>query len=487
MEITYRAETTPALFHGSDAFVRGLMGPIGSGKSVACCMEIVARCLRQRPWNGVRASRWAIVRNCYPELKSTTIKTWRQWISDDICPLKWDKPITGYLNCDLQDGTRVEAEILFIALDKDSDVKKLLSLDLTGVWFNEAREIAKPIFDGAQGRVGRYPAKEFGGSNWSGVICDTNPPDDQHWYYRLAEEEKPVIRLPDGSVAEFRFFRQPGALIFDGETYKENPLAENVQNHEHGINYWYRLLAGKDREWIKVYILGDYGTIFTGRPVYDGYWNDGRNVSPSPLGVYRGLPLLMGWDFGLTPACIIGQLSPRGQLRVLREYVCERGGIRQFASEVVKPALLNEFSGMSVISNADPAGLQQSQVDETSCIFELGRCGIPTIAARTNQFLARREAVMAFLSRTADGQPGLLLDPGCSMLRKGFNGGYQFSRVQTSGEERYRDVPTKNQYSHPHDALQYLALAADGTVNNIGAGGTARAEPQAAVVWSGAL
>ena len=45
----YNAERTPALFHASDAFVRGLMGPVGSGKSVACCMEILSRAIRQRP------------------------------------------------------------------------------------------------------------------------------------------------------------------------------------------------------------------------------------------------------------------------------------------------------------------------------------------------------------------------------------------------------------------------------------------------------
>ena len=39
-----------ANFHAHDGFVRGLMGPVGSGKSSSCCVEIVARALRQRPW-----------------------------------------------------------------------------------------------------------------------------------------------------------------------------------------------------------------------------------------------------------------------------------------------------------------------------------------------------------------------------------------------------------------------------------------------------
>ena len=71
----YNAEKTPALFHKSDCFVRGLMGAVGSGKSVACCMEILSRACKQRPNDqGIRKSRWAVVRNTYGELKTTTIK-----------------------------------------------------------------------------------------------------------------------------------------------------------------------------------------------------------------------------------------------------------------------------------------------------------------------------------------------------------------------------------------------------------------------------
>ena len=64
-------------FFKSDAFVRGVMGPLGSGKSTACVLEILRRAKMQVPGpDGIRRSRWAIIRNSYPELKSTTLKTW---------------------------------------------------------------------------------------------------------------------------------------------------------------------------------------------------------------------------------------------------------------------------------------------------------------------------------------------------------------------------------------------------------------------------
>jgi hypothetical protein len=61
------------------------------------------------------------------------------------------------------------------------------------------------------------------------------------------------------------------------------------------------------------------------------------------------------------------------------------------------------------------------------------------------------------LNTLRNGKPQLQLHPRCTMLRKGFRGRYQFRRVKIAGSaERYQDEPEKNEYSHPHDALQYI-------------------------------
>ena len=47
---TYTAEPTGVRFHADrTSFVRGIMGPIGSGKSVMCVQEIVNLAANQRP------------------------------------------------------------------------------------------------------------------------------------------------------------------------------------------------------------------------------------------------------------------------------------------------------------------------------------------------------------------------------------------------------------------------------------------------------
>ncbi|HYN54389.1 MAG TPA: hypothetical protein VES38_06765 [Methylotenera sp.] len=455
--ISYIAEATAKLFHRSEAFVRGLRGPIGTGKSVTCCMEIMRRAAEQEPFEGVRRSRWAAIRNSYPELKSTTIKTWQDWVPDSVAPMSWDAPITSYYTAKLPDGTHIECEVLFISLDRPADVKKLKSLDLTGAWLNEASELPKAVLDMATGRVGRYPSKAKGGASWSGIIMDTNSPDDDHWWYEIAE-----VKLPDG----YEFFAQPGALLkINDSQYVPNPLAENVKNHILGYEYWLRQIPGKDAQWIKVFVLGEYGSVHDGKPVYQEY-NDGLHVKDiQPI---IGRELIIGLDFGLTPAAVITQTDARGRLLILDELCGEDMGVSAFLEDILVPQLMEVYPDWwekkddLIKCIGDPAGSQRAQSNESSCFDEVRAVKLKIRAAKSNAWLPRRGAVAWFLSKLSAGQPMCLIDPCCKVLRKGFNGGYKYRRIQVIGEERFTEEAMKNSYSHPHDALQYAAMETGG-------------------------
>ena len=210
-----------AAFHEDNSFFRGLMGPVGSGKSVACCLEILMKSV-ERPIgvSGWRKARWVAVRNTGPELETTTIKTWLDWFPEsDFGKMNRKPPITHRV---VIDDLRLDLEIIFLALDRDEDMKKLLSLEATGIWLNEARFIQKSILDAATGRVGRYPSKKDKPENmsdeewlpWYGIIADTNPPDDTHWWYNLAEESN-----PEG----FKFFKQPSGFSDEAENRDNLP------------------------------------------------------------------------------------------------------------------------------------------------------------------------------------------------------------------------------------------------------------------------
>ena len=316
-----------AAFHDSDAFVRMLLGPVGSGKSASCSIELFNRALQQAPSkDGVRRTRFCAIRNTYAELKSTTIKTFQDWFAG-IEVTRWDTPIVSTISLpDLGDGTSLHMEVLFIALDRPEDAGKLRSLELTMAWLNEGSLLDKAVLDIASQRVGRYPSKFLhGGPTFSGVILDSNMPDDDSYIYRLAEEER-----PEG----FEFFIQPGGIyqVQDKKSpefgkYKANPAAENIPNLQGGHSYYLRQVAGKSDDYIRVFLEGRWGSTMSGRAVYPEFV-DKVHVSEKPLRSIPGLPIVLGFDFGLTPACIFAQMSPKGQLLILDEVVCENMGIR---------------------------------------------------------------------------------------------------------------------------------------------------------------
>lgn len=453
------------------SFVSGLMGPVGSGKSSAAIMKLMQFSLQQEPWERVRRTRWICIRNTYGELRSTTIKSFQDWFPEEVAPIKWgDSPITAKMDFWLPDKTRVQVDWWFLALDRPDDLGKMRSIEPTGIWLNEASQLGKSIFSMSTTRVGRYPPMKWGGASWAGVIMDTNPPDDDHWWYEMFESpDRKVLQEVEGKLREAgiihadqpfqALYKQPGGLRRNAEGELENnPDAENIHNLRGGHGYYWQQVPSKDRNWIRVFVEGQYGTISTGKPVYPEWADDLHCRETAP---YPDRPLLLGFDYGLTPACVFGQVSPRGHLVVLDELISEDMGIQQFARDVVKPHVAQHYPGMQIQAVGDPAGMSRSQTEERTCFQELLDQGIPAIPAPTNEFVARREAVAKCLTKLIDGKPGIMVSPKCTMLRKGFNGHYQYDRIQIGGDERYKSVPRKNEASHIHDALQYLALYAN--------------------------
>lgn len=439
---TYIASPTMAKFHKSDAFVRSLFGPIGSGKSVACVAEMMRiSCFVQQPTPGtnVRESRWVVVRNTYRELMDTTIQTFFDWVPEHTGVfLKQDLKFT--FKQALPDGTIVKAEFLFRALDKPDDIKKLLSLEVTGGWLNEAREIPKAIMDMLIGRLGRYPRKVdgLGGATRYCLLMDTNPPDSDHWYYKLFEEQK-----PEG----YEIFYQPSGL---------SPEAENIKNLPDG--YYQKMQAGKDQEWINVYVHGQYGFVQDGKPVWPEYKDDFHHTDKE-ITVPKSLTIHVGIDFGLTPAAIFGVRTPTDQIIAFDELVAEDMDARTFG-RLLKQKINSEYSGYNFRFTGDPAGDFRAQSDSSTPFMMLAAEKIPAAPAWTNDPVIRIGAAAAPMKRLdSAGNPGFLVGPKCKVLRKALSGGYKYRRIKVAGDERYHDVPDKNRYSHPADGFQYLMLS----------------------------
>lgn len=460
--LDYLATKTAMAYHADSSFVRLLLGPVGCGKSVANCIEIFRRALQQAPGNdGVQRSRWGIIRNTYPELKSTTIKTWLDWFPENTFgKVKWDSPITHVVRL-----PNFELEIVFLALDNENDISKLMSFDFTGIYINELQYIHPLIFKKCSERVGRYPPKKTGASiTWSGVIADTNPPSTRHWIYKLFENQLP---------SNFSIYKYEPALIVVDETeplsvkslgntfYKANPNADYLTVQQLQENYYLNQVPGKDDEEIKVSILGEYGIIISGKPVHPEY-RDTFHYADKELIYNSNVELGFGWDFGLTPAVAIVQFTPKGQLIVLAELYSEYSGLEAFVENTVIPFLNRKYHGWKInyVSRHDPAGQQSAQTDEKTCQQILRKFDIISYpAASSNAPTARREGLKYHLNRLTGGEPAFLLSKECSLIREGLMGHFQYGRIQSSEvETRYHEKPLKNLHSHICEALEYISM-----------------------------
>lgn len=439
-QVVYDYSDVPTLkkFTMDNSRVRMALGPFGSGKSSACVFDIMRRSVsEQKPSpDGIRRSRWAVVRNSYNQLKDTTIKTFHDWFPPRLFG---EYRVTDHVYI-ITKFPGVHLEVLFRALDRPDQVSNLLSLELTGAWFNEAREIPSAIITAMDGRINRYPSMRDGGPSWTGMILDSNPPSDDSWLYKQFE----VVR-PDN----WKIFKQPSGLSVHAENLTH--LAKN---------YYVDLAKGKDEMYKRIYIDGMYGYLVSGKPVFQSF-RDNIHVAPHQLEPQKGLDVLVGFDFGLQPSCVLAQITPLGQLRILDELVSDGMGLRQFCENQLLPLLRLKYFGMNVMGFGDPSGTSRAPTDESTCfeVLQGPEVGLRNVVpAPTNAILPRVAAVENFLNKMYAGEPSFILSPNCHYLRKAMNGGYHYEKDPRSLGEEYKIMPAKNFSSHICDATEYLCL-----------------------------
>jgi len=444
MEIDYTPSKVCKNFMMSDSKMRVLMGPAGSGKSVASTFEVIRRASMQEPnKQGIRKSRVAIVRETARQLQDTTIKTFHDWFPPGVCGNYMRTTKTYFF----QVGD-VECEIMFRALDDSDDVANLNSLELTFAWFNECRDINPDIVDAMSKRIGRFPSAKDGGPTWFGMWGDTNPPTmDTWWYYQMEQLD------PSDGVS----FNDNGWDVFKQPSGRSS-LAENIENLPEG----YYDTQGRSEEYIRVYIDGEYGLSSAGQPVYKYFRPDYHMGEQSLRPIINGVrPIVIGMDLGLTPAAVIGQQDPRGRVLILNEAVSSDMGVQRFVRTILKPMIYEHYTGAPVLVVTDPAGVQRAQTDERSAVDIIKAEGLKVMPAKTNNVSARLSAVDDYLMRQVDGDSAFLLDPRCSKLKAAMMGGYRFHHKNGNIE--------KNKHSHVAEALQYLMLH----INAIGEAGYA--------------
>lgn len=447
--IDYTPPPTVSELIESEKFYNLIVGPVGSAKTTGILFKIVYHAARQRPSpvDGIRRSRWVVVRNTLPQLKDTTIKSFMTWFKHGEAG-QWLASSTTFV---FKFGD-VEAEVLFRALDTPDDVSRVLSLEVTGAVLDEFVEIPKEIVEALSGRCGRYPSAKDGGPSWWGMWGASNPGNEDAWWYDWLYNEWPNDEDGKEKAATLAYFEQPSGF---------SHMAENISNLPGGRGYYENLAKGKSNQWIKQFIEVQWGFSMRGKPIYSAF-NRNIHVAAGPLLFNPRLPLYMGFDAGLTPSAIFGQLDPHGRLLVLDELVSDNMGAQRFCRERINPLLAYRFKDCELIIAGDPAIVQRAQTDERSVAQILAQeLKVKPTPAHSNNLVDRLGAVDDYLTLLIDGQPAYLVDPRCKVLIRGFVSGYRYP-VNNKGVKG--DSPEKNDYSHPHDANQYLCMATKSAV-----------------------
>jgi len=393
---------------------------MGEGKSTALAWSALYH-TRHNP-----GARWALVRDTFENMQATTLKTFFEWFPPGVY---------GTYNYTQRtftwaDGV-AQGEVEFLGMDDPQDASKLMSRELAGIGFDEPAPavgsvgIDELIFDIGLSRLRQK------GMKWYCAKLAENNPDEHHWTYRR--------------------FVNPGT---EGFKLWQPSEPENVENLPPSYYAELRRLWTHRPDLINRFVEGQFGYQQVGKAVTP-QWSDRLHLATGLIAVPRH-ELILCWDWGHNPTCVITQKTPLGFWNILDAFVGEDIGVEELIIHVVRPHLAVKYPKFSLRHIGDPAGKQREQTSilRTPVRVVLKELGGHFQAGKV-KFEARVEPLRAALTRVVSGRGMIQVDRAdAKPIWHALRGGWHFHIAKTglvSGEA------VKNISSHPGDALSYGA------------------------------
>lgn len=450
-------------FFNDRRVVSGIRGPIGSGKTKAAMLKVWTLACEQvpSPMDGLRKTRWGFVRQTYPDLEGSTVKDFLETFDpSQYGEMYYSRPLEYHMA--LAD---VRCEVIFMALDRPEDVRKLRSTQFTGFYLHEMQYASKAIFDECQSRTGRFPGPADGYPSWSGVLFDMNEPGEDHWMLPMTGEVPYPEDVPPAErliwPREWGYHVQPPALVEvfqpDGKTirgYKVNPKAENLRWLK--PDYYANLVRGKDKAWIDSRLMNKISVWVDGKAVWPQF-NVETHVAKAPLSPTPGYPIILGMDFGRSPAVVFAQLIGNRWF-ILDEVIGRDIDAVDFAP-LVKRKLDTRFPHYEFRIWGDPKGADKTQNSTRTSYDIMDSFDLRVAAAPCgdNDLSLRIGSVAFVLNGLHNGGPRFLMCPQhCRTLKVAMAGKYHFRKQAMAGG--LEEKPYKDFYSNIADALQYLMV-----------------------------
>lgn len=407
---------------------------MGEGKSAGLCWAIFQH--QQENPGAVHV----LVRDTYEALRDTTMKEFFRWFPPGIC----GEYRIGEKTWRWRLG-EMRGELSFLGMDDPKDAGKLQSRALGGVFFDELAPAAGTggidefIFDTAHTRL-RQPAMR-----WYANKSVSNNPDESHWSYRRFVDPGDT-GTPEGvPIAE---------LQERGFRLHQANYAENNKNLPPGYYERLRKVLGHRPDLVRRFVDGKFGFQQIGRAVCPE-WSDELHLAPE-LAPMPKVPLVLLWDFGLNPTCIITQFTPMGHWNILHAFVGSGIGVYELITNVVKPMLASTYRNYSWSHTGDPNGDMREQSDSNQSAVkvikrELGGSWKPGPVDLAHRIDPLRWALSQ--ARNGTGMVRVAKEA-ARPVHFALRGGWHY---HTARGGTVSDSPKKNEHSHPGDAMGYGA------------------------------
>jgi len=398
--------------------LRLFQGGMGSGKTLAGVWEAIDVSLSYPNNFGM------IARKTYRELEDSTKRTFF-----DVCPQQLIKDFRARDDMvTLVNGST----IIFRSLD---DEQKLRSVNLGWWYIDEASELSDDLIPTML--IGRLRLAHV---PWRGGWMTSNPSHVEHWLYEW------FVKKAAGQNSRYHMF-----------------TASSYDNPYLPVEYVKALEEEYSAQWVRRYLMGEFGFIVAGTPVYSNF-NEKLHVVPD-ITPMLDRPIFRAWDFGWNhPAVLFSQVGPDRVWNVLYEKMGTRILLHKFADEVVQ--LSNQmFPGATFIDVGDPAGNQRGDKDPLTSVEILRKNHDIHVRTRRQpkkrviELIDQRFAMVRKDHKSGDPVPMVQVSKkGCPILIEGFEGAYAWPKAKDG--KIYRETPMEDGfYEHFQDCAQYAAAA----------------------------
>lgn len=495
------------------------MSAVNQGKSASLPAKGMYNARMQHPdEHGNRHTAIPIIRGTQSQLLDTTVKAVREWISEDLMPIRRSQPIEGFIrdmpaNDHLKDpntgqyptfpqtmryrdnmgreieapyligatknpdtglyeggldasgqiiadvfpkGTLIQSHWRFMALDSLTWEGDLLSTNFSFAMIDEADQIddLEEKLPVIAGRLGRYPSADVAPCTSSQIAMCYNPPDMGSF---LEKFHRPQYASQGRAI-----YRVPAPLI----------KVDNPEDPDDYINCTYKV--NPDAEGLHFAADGAYFWLQKA----EQFKGDEHYIERSLLGNYprtsgSGKRIYTRFDarkhvkeikasrrLKLIASLDWGNTPCMSVLqwdiglRVFDELYDDDMLAPTFIKDEVIPFLKSKYSGYDIVVTGDPTGSTVTGAS-TESLFDLFAPDYPTVENLTNDKHLRWDAVSHYLSQ----EGGFLIDPSCERLIEGFESGYVFDPLAAKrGQKKAQKHGPKGTFSHIHDALQAGAL-----------------------------